>query len=477
MKTKTKNNKIFEKILFALLLVIIILSSITIARISQDKPIFAVGESYHSLEQARKIREAGYNIFRDTNPYHYLLALLLLLLPEKTLGLYLPLLTGILTSLLFYKALCTLKAKKQNAAYSIIILALTPVFITLYTGLYTLGFALLLSCAAIILLFSDKKTSHIIGVLVAALLGLTSLTALVITLLIVLVAYAKLKKNCSAIIASLIVPAVLLIGLILGTTYTPLLPAFHSFSFKNSFSLLKAMQGFDIFLLMLFFMGFVLLWNKQKNKNLHHLPVLILVIISFFNTQTRVYASVIITIYVVHVITYFYKRKWHSQAIRTGVLLLVLCSLLFSGLNQASLIVSAQPDKATETALNHLKQEAQGTVLSLEDYSSVIEYYSGKDAFPSPNPEITGTKKDVQNQADAQKIFGSARLKDAEPLLREHNITYIIITPYMKETLWQGREQGLLFLMLNSERFIKKYKEQDISVWEYLPALPMNKTT
>ncbi len=57
-------------------------------------------------------------------------------------------------------------------------------------------------------------------------------------------------------------------------------------------------MGFDIFLLLIFLMGFLFLWHK-KEKRPYHLAILGLVIISFFNTPLRIFASLAITPYCV----------------------------------------------------------------------------------------------------------------------------------------------------------------------------------
>jgi hypothetical protein len=62
-----------------------------------------------------------------------------------------------------------------------------------------------------------------------------------------------------------------------------------------------------------------------------------------------------------------------------------------------------------------------------------------------------------------------ARLKDAEPLLNQHDIRYVLITPDMKEAIWEGREQGLWFLVGNSESFDRIYNSKGVGIWAYNP--------
>jgi len=56
-------------------------------------------------------------------------------------------------------------------------------------------------------------------------------------------------------------------------------------------------------------------------------------------------------------------------------------------------------------------------------------------------------------------------------LLRSYNIRYIWITPEMRSGLvWNKDDEGLLFLLKNSETFKKVYSTYGYEIWEVLPA-------
>lgn len=481
MKSKPKkviNQKRMESnirgrlIIFAFLLMIFILSLTLVMRMVNDKPLFPVGESYYNLRIAQALKQ-DFLLTRDLvqetvyhpNPYHYLLAFLFMLLPVETVSLFFPLILGLLCGLLFFKLLLLLRVKYRQAAYSLFVLAVTPVFIVLFTQLIVHSFVVLLSLLALVLALYDKPENRVLAVLVFLLLALTSLIGFLITLVILLILCLVLKKKIMVIILSLITPLLVFVSLITFSNYTPRLLGFHSFAFKNILSILKAGFGFDLFLVLLFLAGFLAVWIKQKEKKFFHLATLVLFVFSFFNTTARIFASFLITVYCVIAIMYLYKRKWSLNIICMGTLLLVLCSLVFSATNQINLLVNAQPNKEMQEVLLFLRDLDKGRVLTLEENGFLVEYYSEKRVLLNSNSLISPEYPDVKKDSDA--LFESARLVDAQPLFETYNLRYVLITPQMKEELWENREQGLWFLVMHSESFIKKHRESGFEIWEY----------
>ncbi len=475
---KQRKRKEHRILFFALALVIVIPALVMILRLTSSSPLYPVGESYYNLHLVRFLGQnpslATDPIQRsvyEPNPYHYLLTFLYTLLPVEAVSLFLPIVLGLACALLLFKLLKLIKVKPNYAAYSIVILSVTPVFIALSTGLYTAAFTMLLSLLATVLILDKKMLSQVFGALSLIILALTSLTGFILTIGIILflsLALKKVKKTLRTLVFSLIISIIISIPLTLLTNYTPRILGFHSFAFRNVFSILNAEYGFSVFLLILFLIGFIVLWinDKDKVRKLFHLPVLLLVVLSFFNTVARVYASFIITFYCVVAIIYFYKRRWHLKIVRQGTLLLILCSLLFSSLNQINLLIDAQPDKDMLDALLFLRPAGSGDVLTLEENGFLVEFYSYQRVLLDSNSFLN--QEYPQMKDDVQALFMVTRLNDAEPLLTKQDVRYILITPYMKEELWESREQGLWFLVKHSESFDKIYKEAEIEIWKYL---------
>jgi len=463
-------------LIFALLIITLVLSAVMILRLIQNKPMLPAGESYYNMRLAQElkadpfiIKDPVQNTPYQPNPYHYLLVLLLLMLSPQLVSIITPLLLGIISAIIFFKLLTLLGVRHRDAAYSLIILAVSPAFIKLFTGLYLYGFVLFLSLLIIFLVIISKKSKYtlVLSSLLLLVLALASLTGFIITLAFLLIICLALKRKTRVAIVPAFPSITVLVALALFSIYKPVLLGFHSFEFRNILSVLGADLGYDLFLILLFFAGFMLLWSRNEEKKLLQLAVLIFFVISFFNIVARVYLSLVITVYCVAAITYFYNRKWELEIIRTGTLLLILSSLVFSLTSQVNLLVNAQPDKEIENSLLSLKKLGAGIVLSAEDTGFIVEFYSGKQALLDKNSFLTLNYKEIKNDTD--RLFLIPRLKDAEPIIQKYEIRYVFITPEMKQEIWIGREEGLWFLVKNSDSFVRKYEYKNIELWEYRP--------
>jgi len=466
----------FKLLILSLSLIVFVLSLVLVVRLVQHKPLLPAGESYYNLRLAQELKENPLliedpiqNTPYQPNPYHYLLALLLLMLSPSLVSIITPILLGLISAIIFFKLLTLLGIRYEDAAYSLIILAVSPAFINLFTGLYLYGFVLFLSLLIIFLVIISKKSKYTLALssLLLLVLTLTSLTGFIITLVFLLIICLALKRKVRTVIMPSFPSIIALAFLAFFSIYKPVLLGFHSFEFRNILSVLGADLGYDLFLILLFFAGFIIVWSKNDEKRLLQLVVLIFFVISFFNTVARAYSSLVITFYCVTAITYFYNRKWELEIIRTGTLLLILSSLVFSLTSQVNLLIDAQPDKEIENSLLFLKKLGAGIVLSAEDTGFVIEFYSGKQALLDQNSFLNLNYNEAKN--DTVRLFLTPRLSEAEPILGKYNIRYIFITPEMKQEIWSDRQEGLWFLVENSDSFVRKYEYASIELWEYAP--------
>lgn len=463
-------------LILALLIIFLVLSSVLALRLIQHKPLLPAGESYYNLRMAEElkanpiaIKDPVQNTSYQPNPYHYLLVLMLLMFSPEIVSILTPLALGLISAIIFFKLLTLLGVRYEDAAYSLIILAVTPAFITLFSGLYIYGFVLFISLLIIFLVIIGKKSKYTLALssLLLLILALASFTGFLITIALSIVICFALKKRIVTVIIPIIPAALALFVLALSSIYPVALIGFQAFEFKNILSVLGADLGFDIFLIILFFIGFTLLLNRNEKSRFLHLAVLAFLIFSFFNVLARAYSSFIITAYCVAAIIYFYKRKWELDIIRTGTLILLLCSLVFSLTNQVNQLVGAQPDQNIQDALLSLQKLDAGIVLSAENTGFIVEFYSGKQALLDKNSFLNPGYKETKQDVD--QLFMTPRLREAEPVLQKYKIRYIFITPEMKDELWEGREEGLLLLVKNSESFVRKYDFREIEIWEYKP--------
>lgn len=473
---KKRKKSWFKLLALSLCIVVLVLCIVIVVRHIKGKPLLPSGESYYNLRMAQALKENSFiiedplqNTPYQPNPYHYLLFFLLLAFSPEVVSVITPVLLGLISAIIFFRLLTLLGVKHKDAAYSLIILSVSPAFINLFTGLYLYGFVIFLTLLIVFLVIISKKSKFTLALssLLLLILALTSLTAFVITIGFLLIICTALNRKINAVMLPVFPSVATLIVLAFLSIYKPILLGFHRFEFRNILSVLGAGLGYDLFLILLFFAGFMLLWFRSGEKKLLQWAVLGFFVFSFFNIIARAYSSMVITFYCVTAIKYFYNRKWELEIIRTGTLLLVLSSLVFSATSQINLLVNAQPDKYMEEALLFLEKLGPGKVLSSEENGFIVEFYSKKEALLDKNSFLTPRYDELMISANG--LFLTPRLSEAEPLLQKYGIRYVLITPDMKESIWEGQEEGLWFLVQNSISFVRKYEYQSIEIWEYAP--------
>ena len=115
----------FQLIGITILILLITTTLVIILRLHQGKLVLPSGESYYNLRIATAlssditinqapIPEQNY----EPNPYHYVFALLMKIIPVQQLIIYFPIVLGLLTALLFFKVLENLGVSYKEAAYS-----------------------------------------------------------------------------------------------------------------------------------------------------------------------------------------------------------------------------------------------------------------------------------------------------------------------------------------------------------------------
>jgi hypothetical protein len=465
-----------EMLLFIVILTLIALSSVMVLRLMNDKPVFPAGESYYNLRMGGSLAEDR-GLSSDplqgqqysANAFHFLIAGLLSISSADNVAIFLPIILGVLSSILFFVLLTRLGFSDRNAVFSMLILLFTPAFIVIFSSLQTLGFAIFLSLLAMVLIVDDKHRWLMIpGILCLGVLALTSLAAFAITLALT-VTLAYLENSSPKRIALLIAgPSALFLalGIAIGwRTMSFSALGFHTLDLKNSLSILGATLGLDIFLVFLFLTGFIVIWSKHPENRLTHLLSLLLAALSFVNSPALAFSSIIMAVYCVVAINYFVHRKWELEVIRTGTMLLIICALVFSSVSQISALVNSQPDRSLRDAFLSIRSDDQTIVYTDQRYGFIAEFYSMKRSLLDDNSYARSDNAELTSAYSA--LFNSSRIKDAEPVLKQYNISFIVISPQMKEELLEGREERILFVVRHSDSFVKRFDENGVEVWEY----------
>ena len=130
-------------------------------------------------------------------------------------------------------------------------------------------------------------------------------------------------------------------------------------------------------------------------------------------------------------------------------------------------ISNMDPDLGTTSSLEWLQSQNFGVVFSHYEKGFWIEGIANKsvvmDGLFDYSPDVE------QRYNDSMTLFNSRNLKNTMTILDKYNVTYIWIDNKMKTgQVWEKENQGLLFLLKNSEKFKRVYYLNKIEIWKYI---------
>ena len=480
-----------ESLAFTIAVIALLMMSVIMLRESSGSPVYPLGDSYYSLRIAGEISR---DPFLDQDPvqqrpyypnaYHYFLAAMIWAVGESNTVYLAPVLLGCMSAALLYWLLRNMGLPSNNANLSSLLLAAAPAFIAIFSNLSTEGFVAFLSLLTLCLYFEKdywdypwKLSGRIyygLSIFSLSALALTSLFGFVMTMIFLLALSFLAKRPLRSLTFALAGPVVVLIPVGIFTEYLRVSLAstgFHPFDLRQSFSIFGAGIGLDLFLLLLFATGLIIIWGFIKALRPYHLFSIGLVAASLFNPIIRVYASMVITVYCVVAIKHLYYRKWELEIVKSGTVILLACALVFSAVNQINALANMEPGPEAADALAFLKSGGGDVVFTEPSYGSLIQYSAGKRTMLDSASYLYPDYED--KLGDYRYTLGLTPLKEAEPMMIKHNISYILITPAMKERVWGGKERNLLLLLRNSAKFTEAYETPGgFEVWEYVGARP-----
>jgi hypothetical protein len=397
-------------------------------------------------------------------PYYALLHLMLKFLSPNFLMNFLAPLFGLLFLLFLYLILRKLEIEREILFIAMLMLILSSSFIWNFTVLNENSFILFILALGIFLFLTENKVSSVLGFLILIMISFGNLIASIVgySLLILFLFYrssmfaykAEKRKRIIFMISS-----IFLILTILNIYLVKERILNENKEILTYFSEITMSNGFGMIIVILALTGFLTIGNERKLlKNIFLIALLLLVL---FGLNFIVYANIVFCISAAYGFIWIINRKWELKNLNYWSVLLIICGILLMALSIDLKIASQRPDLKDFDALNSLKALRKGVVLSHEDYGFWIEYFSAKETLI--NNLNNFAKEDIAN------IFYGYNFSLSMDLIKKYKISYVFITPEMKSGLvWKKDDEGLLFLMKNSNRFNRIYNKNDYEIWEVL---------
>ena len=440
------------KILIILLLAGALILSPYAFRIFQGNPYMINSEAYYN------IRVSGDDVLQDrTMPF----SILNFFNQNNVIfNKIIPLFAGILCV-----GLCLLIMKKHNISEKnttaiTLILVSSPIFLYTFLDLKYFSFTILLSLLAVYLIASKKHLLSAIPIVLIPFIDFYSSLIAIILIVLYILLTAKNYKNYRIIIIFGIASFILTILLnnYLGYSLTGI-----PIEKTRLITDVGAEVGFSFSSLILTLIGMILLWDKGLKNLLVYVLILSLFGLSVFNTTLKAYVNFILVVYAGFAFVYLTRRKWSIQIIKKVTLLLIICSIMFTTILYSTKLASTAPTPNYVDAFKFIKEQSleNEKVLSSMENGYMIEYYSDRGAFIDEKTSIYEPKR----LALLNNLTTSRNLERTEAILKEYSIRYIVIDDAYRQKL--EADQGLLFLIENSQKFKEIFISEEVDVWMY----------
>jgi len=408
-------------------------------------------------------------------PYAYPIAQTAMLAPAKALGnlsasIILPIILGMLSIILFYLIIYLRFNDKKLAIISSIILLLSPSVIYSFSYIKEFTFPTFITLLAIYLLLRNKLKFLAYILLIST--PLFGIEHAVIALLLLFVMHNKKEKLNAIIPASLIIISLLLVYLpILLKHGFPEIPGFEQHNpLFSIFSDLGSKFGISLFIIFLAFFGLKEIWKEKYAYGKFYLALIAILILLIIQPKFVIYATFIFASLAAIGIIALIKANWESKIIKELTILILVLGLLFSTISFLNNYKSLNPTPAEISSLEFLNKETEKDSVVLSHYTNGVWINSIALRKNIMDDEFFYAPDINSRYSDMQEIFNSRNLNRISSLLEKYKVSYIYLTPEMKQGLaWQSEEEGLLFVLkFSQDSFTKIYSQDGIEIWKVL---------
>lgn len=347
----------------------------------------------------------------------------------------------VIMSVLIAKALL----EKQYGIF-FITLACTPAFYTVSLGQLSLTFSVLLFLAIMYCMKKGKKW-HVVGITLQIILVIVHVLFALLALIVILFSvYMKQTRIRTGILYTF--------PLAVGTLA-------EIYAYEPIHLLLFADIGGTMLSVSLIALAcFGLLMTKKKEKPIILAGTAALLVLFFDYEVGGIVVGFVAAYFAAKMLTELIKQHWHFSDLKAIALVLIFCSL---GLPTASMIFDKfEQEILPDEILNRL---GETNVLTDYQFGGVLAYH-GAQPLLTPNFRTQDT---AERYTDLTTVFFSRNIQRTTELLEKYEITHILITPSMKTTLWENKNQGLLFLLATQENMFREvYTSEGFTIWEYV---------
>lgn len=226
--------------------------------------------------------------------------------------------------------------------------------------------------------------------------------------------------------------------------------------------------GYGLPILFLSLFGFVVSWFYNKKQFISYVFLFSVFLLSTYFNSLILPLSFFVAFWCSRAIIFLNGKKWDLFALKRMTFFIIAYLMLFSVLFFVTNISEAGPSQEKVDSIKWMSSNLdEGIVLSSSVNTPLIKYFSNNNVFLDESRVFD--KNNLMKVVDLNSVFYSRSLETTEGILKKYGVDYLFIDVEMKSgDIWTNKDQGLLFLLKNSEMFKNIYNSQGIEVWEYL---------
>ncbi|MBR9676428.1 hypothetical protein GOV05_05450 [Candidatus Woesearchaeota archaeon] len=371
----------------------------------------------------------------------------------------------------YIEILKELRTPNKTIILSTIILLITPSFISQIFFLNSTLISIFLAQIGFLLFLKNRNRNIALLLFVFSLFFWRPITFFLIFFSYAYYDKTKSKKQKTLMRRNLIYLALLLIFYYFIFIFPNILPSSYYFLTRKFFSKITAvfgnLFGYSLPILLLSSIGFSISWFSSKKNFWTNTFLLIAFLLSTYFNNLILPLTFFISFFAAKAINNIASRKWELEALRNVTLFIIFCLVLLSTSSYIKNISNNPPSMNEQKVLVWMKQNNhQGIVLSLPKNTPLITYHTN-------NPGLIIDKEiyreeNLERYSDLINVFFSRNLEETTQIFDKHNIGYVYVTNEMKNgEVWNRKDQGLLFLLKNSETFKNIFYLSGVELWRY----------
>ncbi|MEM4247842.1 MAG: hypothetical protein QXH80_01125 [Candidatus Nanoarchaeia archaeon] len=422
--------------------------------------------SQHISENGITRQEPFIQRYYAVQPYHLLLVPFIKLIGNTALMIF-PIVFGATSLIIFYHILKKLNFRHEKIFLIMLVLILTPNFIYTFSIAGSQALALMLALLTLYLFMLHKKQYKILTVVLCAIAPLfnflNAALLLAVLLIFALGEKTKLKQlySCAIATVAVIVFHAKMFGMPKLTTFL------QKSMLRNFVADFGALTGFSLFNLLLALLGLYLVWRTRKYL-LAYALLFLFIIASLYTNAVHAHLNIIFALFAGTALLSLANMPWRIHAVKYLTIIILISGLALSTFSTMSVLAKSQPHNEIIESLNWLKSHTSKEDKIFSHYTKGfwIESIAHRSVLLDSN--LASTPNAAQLYNDSNTIFNSRNLETTTAILDKYSIDYIFIDKDMKSgQVWTEPEQGLQFILANSEMFKKIYAKEGIEIWKY----------